>query len=53
LRARIAFVGVECGGWTREDLKGAMEVYAAPAEILARYDESIFAHLRFLTARTS
>ena len=44
-RAGIAFVGVECGGWRRADLKGAVEVYASPADLLDRYDTSVFARL--------
>ena len=43
LRAGIRIVGVECGGWSRNDLKGASEVYRDPADLLARYDRSIFA----------
>jgi HAD superfamily hydrolase (TIGR01509 family) len=46
LRAGIRIVGVECGGWRRADLRGASEVYADPAELLARYDTSIFARIR-------
>lgn len=41
-RACVAIVGVECGGWSREDLRGAAAVFAAPADLLARYDESPF-----------
>lgn len=43
LRAGIRIVGLECGGWSRNDLKGASEVYRDPADLLARYDGSIFA----------
>jgi phosphoglycolate phosphatase-like HAD superfamily hydrolase len=43
LRAGIRIVGVECGGWRRADLSGAEEVYADPADLLARYETSIFA----------
>jgi phosphoglycolate phosphatase-like HAD superfamily hydrolase len=54
LRAKIRIVGVECGGWSREDLKGALEVYASPAELLDRYERSAFARLlRDSFARTS
>ena len=45
-RTGIAVVGLECGGWRREDLQGAVEVYASPADLLERYEESIFARLR-------
>jgi HAD superfamily hydrolase (TIGR01509 family) len=44
LRAGIRIVGLECGGWDRADLAGAAEVYADPADLLARYETSIFAH---------
>jgi HAD superfamily hydrolase (TIGR01509 family) len=46
LRAGIRIVGLECGGWGRADLRGASEVYAGPAELLGRYDTSIFARIR-------
>jgi len=52
-RARIEFVGLECGGWARRHLAGAAQVYASPADLLDLYEQSIFARLRFLTARTS
>jgi hypothetical protein len=42
----VAIVAVECGGWDRGDLRGAVEVYGAPADLLARYDESVFARWR-------
>jgi phosphoglycolate phosphatase-like HAD superfamily hydrolase len=45
-RAEVAIVGVECGGWRRDDLRGAVEVYGAPAQLLARYEESVFARMR-------
>lgn len=46
LRAGIRIVGVESGGWGREDLKGATAVYRGPADLLERYDASVFARLR-------
>jgi len=46
LRAGIRIVGLECGGWGRADLRGAAEVYADPADLLARYETSIFARVR-------
>jgi phosphoglycolate phosphatase-like HAD superfamily hydrolase len=42
-RAGIEIVGVECGGWTREALAGALDVYRHPADLLERYETSIFA----------
>jgi HAD superfamily hydrolase (TIGR01509 family) len=53
LRAHIEFVGVECGGWSRSDLAGAVQVYASPADLLEHYEGSVFARLRALAARTS
>jgi HAD superfamily hydrolase (TIGR01509 family) len=44
-RAGVRIVALECGGWRREDLEGAAEVYAGPADLLARYAESIFARM--------
>ena len=52
-RARIEIVGVECGGWSRANLRGAVQVFASPAELLERYAQTVFARLRLLTARTS
>ena len=42
-RARVAIVAVECGGWSGQDLRGAADIFASPADLLARYDESPFA----------
>ncbi len=56
LRAGIAVVGVESGGWGAEDLRGAVEVHPGAAGICAHYDESAFARLiraGRLTSRTS
>lgn len=43
--AGIAFVGMECGGWSRRDLVGAVEVYVSPEDLLDRYEQSVFASL--------
>ena len=45
LRAGIAIVGVESGGWGAEDLRGAVEVHPGAAAICGHYDESAFARL--------
>jgi len=37
-RAGIQIIGLTCGGWAREDLRGAMAVYADPADLLANYE---------------
>ena len=36
-RAGIQIIGLTCGGWPREDLKGALAVYEDPADLLAQY----------------
>jgi HAD superfamily hydrolase (TIGR01509 family) len=41
-RAGVRAVGLECGGWRREDLRGAVAIYRDPADLLARYGESVF-----------
>ena len=41
-RAGVAIVALECGGWKREDLKGAVAVYRDVVELLAKYDDSPF-----------
>lgn len=44
-RAGISIVGLECGGWGRADLAGAVEVYASPADLLDRFSGSLFARV--------
>ena len=44
-RAGIEIVGLECGGWTREALAGAIAVYRDPEDLLAHYASSPFAAL--------
>ncbi|HEY0875718.1 MAG TPA: HAD family hydrolase [Vicinamibacterales bacterium] len=44
-RAGIEIVGLECGGWTREALAGAIAVYRDPADLLANYIRSPFTSL--------
>lgn len=43
LKARIRVVALRCGGWGDADLKGAVEIYDDPADLLARFDRSVFA----------
>jgi HAD superfamily hydrolase (TIGR01509 family) len=45
-RAGVQIVAVECGGWRRQELAGALDVYSSPADILERYEYSVFAELR-------
>lgn len=39
-RAGVPCIGFTCGGWSAPELKGAVAVYAGPAELLARYEDS-------------
>jgi phosphoglycolate phosphatase-like HAD superfamily hydrolase len=41
-RAGIEFVGVESGGWRAAQLSGAVAVYRDTADLLSRYDSSLF-----------
>jgi HAD superfamily hydrolase (TIGR01509 family) len=42
-RARVRIVALRCGGWWGDEaLSGAEAIYDDPAELLARYDDSIF-----------
>lgn len=41
-RAGVRIIGVECGGWEAGELAGAVAVYADPAELLRRWDDSVF-----------
>ena len=38
-RAGVRIIGLRCGGWGDEDLKGAIAIHDDPAELLARYDQ--------------
>jgi HAD superfamily hydrolase (TIGR01509 family) len=40
-RAGVRIIGVECGGWSADELAGAVEVYADPAALLRDYDQSV------------
>ena len=41
-KAGVAIVAVRCGGWKDDDLEGALEIYDGPADLLARYSDSVF-----------
>jgi len=45
LRAGIQIIALTCGGWTRQDLSGAIEMYDDPADLLRNYDGSILSRL--------
>jgi HAD superfamily hydrolase (TIGR01509 family) len=40
-RAGVPLIALRCGGWTDAELRGAVEVYRDPAELLERYDDSL------------
>jgi beta-phosphoglucomutase-like phosphatase (HAD superfamily) len=44
-RAGVPIIALECGGWRREELNGAIAVYADPAHLLSRYGSSPLAAL--------
>ena len=44
-RAGIQIIGLTCGGWSREDLRGTVAVYTDPADLREKYGTSVFARL--------
>jgi HAD superfamily hydrolase (TIGR01509 family) len=40
-RAKVRTIAFRSGGWSDEDLHGAVEIYDGPANLLARYDSSL------------
>jgi HAD superfamily hydrolase (TIGR01509 family) len=40
-RAKLRTIAFLSGGWTKEALKGAVEVYTDPADLLSHYDSSL------------
>jgi HAD superfamily hydrolase (TIGR01509 family) len=40
-RAGVRAIGFLSGGWSRAALKGAVEIYEGPADLLAHYDDSL------------
>jgi len=40
-KAGVRTIGFLSGGWTKTQLKGAVEIYAGPADLLANYDNSL------------
>jgi phosphoglycolate phosphatase-like HAD superfamily hydrolase len=43
LRAGVAIIALECGGWRAHELQGAAQVFTDPAALLRAYDASLFA----------
>jgi phosphoglycolate phosphatase-like HAD superfamily hydrolase len=39
-KAGLRTIGVLCGGFSREDLRGAVSIFLDPADLLARYHDS-------------
>ena len=46
IRAHVAPIGFRSGGWTDEELKGAVEIYDGPADLLQHYESSLIAKAR-------
>ena len=42
-RAGVRIVALRCGGWDDDALRGAAAIYDGPADLLSRYEGSIFA----------
>jgi HAD superfamily hydrolase (TIGR01509 family) len=42
LRANVRIVALECGGWSKEQLKDAHAIYRDPADLLKSFDTSAF-----------
>ncbi len=42
-RAGLSTIAVRSGGFPEDTLRGAIAIYDSPADLLARYDESLFA----------
>jgi len=43
-RAGVRAVAFECGGWARDDLRGAAAFYRDAADLLDSYPQSLFSH---------
>ena len=43
LRAGVPIIGVRSGGWTAEELAGALEVWDGPADLLEHFERSALA----------
>jgi phosphoglycolate phosphatase-like HAD superfamily hydrolase len=45
-RAGVRAVGLRCGGWSEQDLAGAVAIYDNPADLLSLYEASPFGRAR-------
>ena len=46
IRAHVAPIGFRSGGWTDQELEGAVEIYDGPADLLLHYESSVIARAR-------
>jgi phosphoglycolate phosphatase-like HAD superfamily hydrolase len=37
----VPTIALECGGWSSQELAEARAIYANPADLLAKYDDSL------------
>lgn len=42
-KVKVRTIAFRCGGWSDQDLSGAMTIYDGPADLLAHYGNSVFA----------
>ncbi len=40
MQVDIPTIAFRCGGWSDDDLRGAIAIYNDPADLLAQYDTS-------------
>jgi len=40
-KAKVRTIAFRSGGWSDDDLHGAVEIYDGPADLLTRYDSSL------------
>jgi HAD superfamily hydrolase (TIGR01549 family) len=43
-RAGVPIIGFECGGWSAEELRGAVAIYHGPGDLLDRYSLSVLSN---------
>jgi HAD superfamily hydrolase (TIGR01509 family) len=41
-KVKVKTIAFRCGGWSEKDLVGAISIYDGPADLLTRYDTSVF-----------
>ena len=45
VRAGVPIIAFRCGGWTDDDLRGAIAIYDGPWDLLSRLESSLFGTL--------